>query len=767
MREEQQAAMDRDRTRDQDRHQRHASAPATAHTSTQQFYEPRSQPAPQYDNAYPHPQVYTAYNSSSATVVAADSPQGPLRVSEQLGGGSSHRYQMSTSLDMTSPQRPPHATQVQAGRSNVYSPDRDVGTSERVESRGGFKGVIPEDNEREKERRNEADKERDRLMDLAVTERIERERVTRESENKTAAAAAEMSKLKKEMERQRIEMEERELKWEADRERKVREDRMEAEKKEMQESSERHAEEERRRVNDEADRREKDMEMEREVEIRKEKERRTAKENEAAQAERERCRTIEEEREKEIKEKEKVRLLAEEKIAEDKASAEAVAESNRSETVREDEEEEKKAEKDVEMDSQVAKEAVLSELKERQNKVEQSEGNSSDADLGPVPTSIPWKQKQDSRDSVDFRASETFRDSLDYPRKSTFQPMNSNMHRESMESEIQTPRMSTEWVSTIEHADEDDVSQLGPYQNGPGFSQKDPMSGVKRREDGERSMDSDAWLEDRSASLAREESVVGLDGEEDGEEDEEGEGEEENDILIQQYDGQSTQELLSSQFKLPESADTVDERDTYKKGDEGDDLSVRESEDDRLARQRASVEMEKKEADDKAIQEARASVIARRKQKLERDSAAASLSSLPSEKVDRGRSSLLASSLPSMGASKMEQYSSSDESHGPVQLDKSKSVMGVSDLSYILISPRLILSCLSFWSTLGTYICEFLQFLFLIIMFDDVWYLYIEYHSILCHLFIFMPIHHNTTMQGQPNSSSFSLFTSYTKKALK
>lgn len=687
MREEQQAAFDRDRTRDQDRHRRDASTGASASAHTQHFYDPRTQPVPHYENAYPHPQVYTAYSSSgiATSTVAAESPQGPLRVSEQFGGGSVHRYQMSTSLDMMSPLRAPHATQAQTGMTMIYSPDRDAAISERVESRGGLSGGVTEDiGGGENERKNDADKGRDRLVDLAVTERIERERVTKESERKTAAAASEMAKLKKEMERQRIEMEEKELQWEAERERTARKDKMEAEKKEMKESGDRRAEEEKIRVNDEAEKREKEREVEREIEYRKEKERRAIKENEVMQAETDRCRTIEEEREKESNEK--LRLLAEEKLEKEKIAEEkaaAAVESNRLEIGRQDAEEgeeeeeeevERKTEKEAEIDSQMAKEAVLSELKVRQNKAEQSEGhsNSSDAALGPSPTNAPslsWKQKQDSRDSVDFRASETFRDSLDYPRqKASFQPLNSNMHRESMESEGNTPRVSTEWMSTIEHADEDDFSQLGPYQNGPCLSKKEPMSAGKVREDREGSVDSDAWLEDRSAE--------GVD-DRDGEQEEEREGEEEPDILIQQYDGLLTQELLSSQYKLPESTDTV------KKGSEGDALSVRESEDDRLARQRASIEMEKKEADDKAIQEARASVIARRKQKLERDSAAASLSSLPSEKPDRVRSSLLASSLPSMGGSKMEQYSSSDESHGPVQLDKSKSAMGVSESHFL------------------------------------------------------------------------------------
>ena len=100
-----------------------------------------------------------------------------------------------------------------------------------------------------------------------------------------------------------------------------------------------------------------------------------------------------------------------------------------------------------------------------------------------------------------------------------------------------------------------------------------------------------------------------------------------------------------------------------------------------IATRLAKEEQEKKEADMKAIQDARASVIARRKQKSERDAVAASLSALPSKTVEKP-TSVSASTPHTFAPSSYQAQSSSDESVSPNESDrmkdKSKSVIGVS-----------------------------------------------------------------------------------------
>jgi hypothetical protein len=511
------------------------------------------------------------------------------------------------------------------------------------------------------------DKENRRLMDLAVTERLERERASEEAIKKAKSDRLEMDKMKYGMEKQRRSMEIEKDEWKVMSERREREDAFEEEqallrKRAAEEqdviAAAKSAEERNLREREESINR--DKERERERERQREREREKDEEDERAlELDRERSKEkIEEEKKRSIDIAEEAESRGKFFEEEEKKFIE-ISESNKNSELDRD------LERD--MDDVMAKESVLSELKDRKKEGgSRNQESSGEEDAGEDGDGDEMEDSVDeSRDTYASKLavsaplsvpnakyvqqSVEFRDSLDSPGMRVRGPFQ-NMSKVSDQATI---LKSTSEGPSVEDSVDSSHSTLSGRGQGPETSPLSPDLGQGLGRSGseqggeEASASSDAWMNNNK--------------------EEGGGGGVDTENAILKFDGLTTRELLCSSYQAQESA----------QGEAAIEEDDRENEQDRISRERASADQEKKVADDRAIQDARASVILRRKQKMERDAVAASLSSLPVTEPDRVKPPVVSASMPSLTATKFKSYSSSEDSPDEKALNKSKSVLGV------------------------------------------------------------------------------------------
>ena len=348
------------------------------------------------------------------------------------------------------------------------------------------------------------------------------------------------------------------------------------------------------------------------------------------------------------------------------------------------------------MDDVIAKESVLSELKDRKkevgSRVDHASSGEEDAAGDRDGTGDGDRDGDEMEDSVEesrdtyaskisisvplsvpnakyVQQSVEFRDSLDSPGMRGRGPW---QQQSKITGEVAILKSTSEGPS-VEDSMGSSHSTLSGRGLGPETSPLSPDLGQGLGRSGSEqggdeaipgisaSTESDAWLDNNKEEGGR------------------GKGDTENAIL--KFDGLTTRELLYSSYQAQESTQAgaaIEE-------DDGED------EEDRMSRERASADQEKKVADDRAIQDARASVIARRKQKLEREAVAASLSCLPVKEPDRVKPPAVSASMPSLTATKFKSYSSSEESPDEKAVNKSKSVLGVRTIALDLsLHPTLV-----------------------------------------------------------------------------
>lgn len=654
MREEKEAVWQRDIHRERERSRSASPNPAPHHQHpAQSSYQPSAAEYPygpvRASSQGPVSQSYTAYTTQEAGYNPYPATSTGSGTSAGMGAGAGSSGMKTVRIY----DAPTAAEELSARRYGVRSADNDSDAY------------------------GDEDKENRRLMELAVTERLERERVSEEAMKKAKSDRLEMDKMKYDMEKQRRSMELEQDEWRVMRERREREDAFEEDqallrKREAEEqdikSVAKSTEERLQREREESMSRNREIEREREKEIEKEK---------SLEIERERV------REKiEVEKKRTVEIAAEaesrRKFFEDEEKRfKEISESKNNAAIDRD------LERD--MDDVIAKESVLSELKDRKKEIrsrtdqdssgDDSAGKGNDDDKDEDKDEDEMEESvEESRDTYASKISISvplsvpnakyvqqsveFRDSLDSPGMRGRGPW---QQQSKITGDVTILKSTSEGPGAEDSVDSS-RSTLSGRDNGPETNPLSPDLGQRLRgrsgseQGGEEALpriavstDSDAWLDNNKEERERER------------------GGKENAIL--KFDGLTTRELLHSSYQAQEGAqaDAIEE-------DDG------ENEEDRMSRERASADQEKKVADDRAIQDARASVIARRKQKMEREAVAASLSCLPVNEPERVKPPAVSASMPSLSASKFKSYSSSEESVDSPDdkaLNKSKSVLGV------------------------------------------------------------------------------------------
>ena len=227
--------------------------------------------------------------------------------------------------------------------------------------------------------------------------------------------------------------------------------------------------------------------------------------------------------------------------------------------------------------------------------------------------------------------------------------------------------ISSEWVSVVENNSEDDDVVNTKHQDrgsNPDLKSHDfdklQDKDVRYTNKMELSNNSEVWL-DQTCSVDRDkEGTIG------------------SDMVLEQFDGLNTQELLASRTSGQEKGES--------RSDEEKNSSIKTQQTAVNALEQE--EITKKSADDLAISEARASVILRRKLKLEKDALAASLSSLPSKGSEKPEINPVSASMPSCATtSRMMKKNTSEDSPQEDEdeneneddvMSESKSVVGVS-----------------------------------------------------------------------------------------
>jgi hypothetical protein len=674
MREEKEAVWQRDMLRERERDRERSRSTSPNHSPYAQH------PAP-----------------SSYQLPAAESRYGPVRVSSHVNTGpASQNYTAHTTQEEV--YNPYPAASASTGASASASAGAGAGSfgAKTVRMYDG-PTAAEELSARKHGGRSAAsfidafgdeDKENRRLMDLAVAERLERERASEEAIKKAKSDRLEMDKMKYDMEKQRRSMEIEQDEWNAMRVKREREDAFEEEQVLLR----RRAAEERdiiavAKSAEEKNLREREETMSRDKESEREREREKDKEDERTfELERDRVRKVEEERKRSIE------------IAEEAESRRKFFEDEER-RFKETSESKKSAALDVElerdMDDIIGMESVLSELKDRKKEVgsrnqdssgEEDEGEDGDGDGDGMEDSV-----EESRDTYASKLavsvplsvpsakyvqqSVEFRDSLDSPGMRVRGPF---QNKSKIAGETTILKSTSEGPS-VEDSVDSSHSTLSGRGEGLETSPLSPdlgqgLGGRSGSEQGgeDASASSDAWMNNNKEEGGR------------------GGGDTENAIL--KFDGLTTRELLCSSYQAQESG----------RGEAAIEEDDRENEEDRISRERASADQEKKVADDRAIQDARASVIARRKQKMEREAVAASLSCLPVNEPDRIKPPAVSASMPSLTATKFKSYSSSEESPDEKALNKSKSVLGVrpstldlfnAPAPYVLTSTRSLKTC--------------------------------------------------------------------------
>ena len=212
------------------------------------------------------------------------------------------------------------------------------------------------------------------------------------------------------------------------------------------------------------------------------------------------------------------------------------------------------------------------------------------------------------------------------------------------DNSVRLPNVSTDWVSTIEHADEDSVgsSILVPS----GRDQMDQKGGEGKRL-------FDTVLEVSTDSVWVRDGRIAVSDDTDEKDHNANKGKDkENEKEI----GRSSNTHNKNDDSDDSNSDTdEDEMRDHKNTKTSEQLKRDEEKKIELEKIKIAAELanklleeenEKKNADLKAIQDARASVVARRKQKSERDAVAASLSSLPPKGVEKVSTVSVSASAP-------------------------------------------------------------------------------------------------------------------------
>lgn len=621
--------------------------------------------------------------------LAAESSYGPIRASPS----PSHSYSAHTTQEgVYNPYSATTAsTSTGSGMKTVRIYDGPTAAEELSARKYGDRSA-----ESSSDAYGDEDKENRRLMDLAVIERVERERASEEAIKKAKSDRVEMDKMKYDMEKQRRSIEIEKEEWKAMRERREREDAFEEEQKQAQ-ALLRRREAEEQDIKAAAKSTEERNQREREENINRERDREGDRERERErESEKEKALEIERESARKKTEEEKKRSI---EIAED-AELKRKFFEDEEKRFRETFESQNNAavDRDMErdMDDVIAKESVLSELKDRKkevgSRVDHASSGEEDAAGDRDGTGDGDRDGDEMEDSVEesrdtyaskisisvplsvpnakyVQQSVEFRDSLDSPGMRGRGPW---QQQSKITGEVAILKSTSEGPS-VEDSMGSSHSTLSGRGLGPETSPLSPDLGQGLGRSGSEqggdeaipgisaSTESDAWLDNNKEEGGR------------------GKGDTENAIL--KFDGLTTRELLCSSYQAQESTQAgaaIEE-------DDGED------EEDRMSRERASADQEKKVADDRAIQDARASVIARRKQKLEREAVAASLSCLPVNEPDRVKPPAVSASMPSLTATKFKSYSSSEESPDEKAVNKSKSVLGVRTIALDLsLHPTLV-----------------------------------------------------------------------------